>query len=1011
MLNIENLKTDVYLECEYAIQQFVPTVCISITADGSLRVTVNKDEHGNVILSSTISDNTPYPYGTTINDIVSKWENLLKNSGTCIKEGWYELIIEFDGSGEPYMSDYFDLSIQGLLNRNIYICARYITSDPEDSKAVYFYTWEGDDKGHYVEFIYNKYYILQTVYYEYERIQTAPGEYSENLITHKAGYIYDETTGTFGWDDQYFINYNYFAPGSYKINDDDPTKLDYAKLSNIPISSMMGSPYPNTQFICYLIFNQAVVESLKDSSGNSLGIMSINDIVSQNVYARVTNYYNEGGKLYADVEFVGVGSLDGVTVQKIEVLSTSTEIDQNLYVLQGYSSIKFTIETNEEIEGSGNYKNDNFVLDSTSNNLKIHEDYLESVTFFDINNSQVVYYSPNNGDFVNVVVLSPAQYQAYLYAKSVYSLDTTALSSVLSSYSGSVEVHSLKPDIAGIETTFDEYGYYTITNMNDGYYAFMFYYNHNAPNSIVAICDTYIKNDNGVLKYYPTDNNLAFTNSSVSASVGFDESNVNIPDPTKTYVVVSTNAMFTTFTDYNKVQYNANNLKLVMLTPEMLQTYISQYYVTLNREGSLQYILNNFGGSNAVVQIGKSSMISNNAYIIAYFENGEGTVVNVAPNYVYINNILHSATIIYDQDIMFINDYTEDNIARDIENNKFDITIDTSKMTTTKYDHSTGIQYNISNYDLNFIAFNGAQFKKFTDYISNKFMTVTAALNLILNAHNGEDIITYTSRAKLLASSVTIIGLDESTHYYIMAFYTNKTGDNAENISLATSANILYVYDDNDTFSSSISTLSNNFGFTIASVNIDEATANVSFNTDMMNSIYENYKTGESLNVKTIKYLQVSKDELNMIYEYYYNGLEIGSRNYTDITFEQAVSLMMYYYRPQQNGIQISELLDALDGTHDLDYIFNNTKLEIPVYSDSQNLAVNGSDLENGQSKTSKYYFIAINFTDEDAVPNKVSNNFVEFTMTIRKDNSGNSVVESLDANVIDFINLFNSLS
>ena len=60
--------------------------------------------------------------------------------------------------------------------------------------------------------------------------------------------------------------------------------------------------------------------------------------------------------------------------------------------------------------GSGNFKNDNIILDSASNNLKIHEDYLDSVTFFDADNTQVVYYSPNNGDFVNLVVLSPAQY-------------------------------------------------------------------------------------------------------------------------------------------------------------------------------------------------------------------------------------------------------------------------------------------------------------------------------------------------------------------------------------------------------------------------------------------------------------------------------------------------------------------------------------------------------------------------------------------------------------------------
>ncbi|MBQ4541429.1 MAG: hypothetical protein IJA23_01110, partial [Clostridia bacterium] len=536
VLNIENLKSNVYLECEYEVQTFVPTVCVSITGDGSLRVTIDKDGD-NITLSSTISDTTPYPYGTSILTIISKWENLLQNSGTCTKEGWYEVEIKIAEDGTAYMSNYFDLDISGILNRNIYICAKYVTNNPEDSKAVYFYTWDGDENGRYVEFIYNKYYILQTVYHEYIREEVGEGVYNEHLETHKLGYIYNTDLHRFVWDDTYSQNAMYYADGSYTVDPSDPTKLLYAKLSELPNPSTMGSPYPDTQFICYLVFDQLLIESLKDAAGNALNITTINEIVNQNVYARVINYYTESGVLYADVEFVGVGSLAGATLEKVEVLSTSTEIDQNLYVLQGYSSIQFTIETDEETEGSGNFKNDNIILDSASNNLKIHEDYLDSVTFFDIDNSKVVYYSPNNGDFVKLVVLSPAQYQAFLYAKAVYSLDTTALSSVLSTYGADIVIHTLKPDVGAVEGAFDDLGYYTVTNMNKGYYAFMFYYNHNAGASIVTICDTYMKNDNGVLKYYPTENNLAFTTNSVSATVGFNESDESITDPTKTYVV------------------------------------------------------------------------------------------------------------------------------------------------------------------------------------------------------------------------------------------------------------------------------------------------------------------------------------------------------------------------------------------------------------------------------------------------------------------------------------------
>ena len=121
-------------------------------------------------------------------------------------------------------------------------------------------------------------------------------------------------------------------------------------------------------------------------------------------------------------------------------------------------------------------------------------------------------------------------------------------------------------------------------------------------------------------------------------------------------------------------------MKLVSLTPETLQAYINRYYSTLDREASLDYILDNYAGS--ITYINKTSMLSESAYIIAYYENSHGVVVKVTPNYVYINNTLHSATLIYDQDIMFIDDYTEDDIVRDIPNGQYTVSIDTSKMTT-----------------------------------------------------------------------------------------------------------------------------------------------------------------------------------------------------------------------------------------------------------------------------------------------------------------------------------------
>ena len=149
-----------------------------------------------------------------------------------------------------------------------------------------------------------------------------------------------------------------------------------------------------------------------------------------------------------------------------------------------------------------------------------------------------------------------------------------------------------------------------------------------------------------------------------------------------------------------------------------------------------------------------------------------------------------------------------------------------------------------------------------------------------------------------------------------------------------------------------------------------------------------------------------------MIYKYYYDGFTItygtDTKTYTNITLEQATALVMYYYRPTKNGVSIDNLLAQLVGVHDLDYIFKNTPLTMPTYQSSYTLPIDGNDLEVGQTKSSKHYIIALNFVGADALPNKVSSNFVEFTMVLKKDNGGNTVVNSLDANVTDLDNLFN---
>ena len=769
----------------------------------------------------------------------------------------------------------------------------------------------------------------------------------------------------------------------------------------------MGSPYPDTQFICYVVLNQDALGRLKDKNGNALNYTYISSIINQNIYARVINYYgiDENGKTpkdsgfnpnkivkyVADIRFTGVGELDGAVVEGIEVLSTSTLVNENLFVLQAYSSNSFTIETSETAEGSDVFSNE-YISTSNSDDLNIKKDYLDTITVFDVSTSQVSYYSIDNGDYVHLAVLTPEQYQAYLYAKAIESLDTTALHVVLTSYN--INISKLDPD----STLCDAQGYFNISGVKDGYYVFMFYYNHNTTSSIVSVCDTFIRKQevsggNYVLKYYPTSNNVAFTQSSVSVSTTENEN--------ETRFIISTATMKTAFVDYNKTVYESSELKLAIITPNVLKQYISAYHTQGDRESAFESIL----GSCTLVNNSHTATVSANVYVIGYYQNDSDKIVKVTPNYVYINNDLHTASIIYDQDLMFVD---INGLSSNRAENSFGITIDDADVSTIKYDYLNNTLYNTDDFDLYFVAFTGEQFKLLTDYVTNGFMSMTEALTHIFTANN-----TYSIRSKFAGTSCTLSGFEYNKNYYIIAYYANKTGTNAINKALIASVNMIIISDKKDAdgnhlFKASISTMSNDFSFAIEALDINKTSASVSVINEYMNTVYNNYVTGSSFDMTTLKYLLVSQDELETIYDYYTNGFSITygskSRTFNNLTFEQAVELVIYYYRNDKAGKNIDNLRGQLVGVNDLDYILTNTPLETPVYQSTYAFSA------YGDGATYTYYMIAINAAGSSSLFNKVASNFVKFDMVSEK-NGDVTTVTTLDATLITFDNYFDQLS
>ena len=166
------------MTCEYEIQRFTPNINISITSTDALSLQVSLDDNNKVKVTSSIDVDDfggleTFNYGTKISDIISRWVELFENSSNCREDGWYEFDVIFDAAGAPLIDNItvLDTSAMAILNENKYICAKYHSSSPEDSKRVIFYTWGGNETtGHYVEYVYNSNYILKSVSYEYLKI-------------------------------------------------------------------------------------------------------------------------------------------------------------------------------------------------------------------------------------------------------------------------------------------------------------------------------------------------------------------------------------------------------------------------------------------------------------------------------------------------------------------------------------------------------------------------------------------------------------------------------------------------------------------------------------------------------------------------------------------------------------------------------------------------------------------------------------------------------------------------
>ena len=937
ILVLDSIKTDIDISFEYAIQQFTTTVLITIS-DGTST---------NNFKSTEVHD-----YGTKVIDITTTWDRKL-NATSFIQLGWYYYYME--GSNR-ILEEISDRDV--VINNDTHLCCAYKPDDNTNSKKVVFYNWD-ETNDHYKEYDGNSNYILQGISYEFD-----PNS-GNALNPSYIGYIYDN--GTWKWSSDADDRSQFF--GDFKTDGD---VLKYAKLKNVP---SIGSWYPGSQFICYVAFTDEDIKNLcntynlRDEDGN-LKYQYMSQITEQNVYMKVTNYYTEGGKNYVDIIFEGTGELATIDngaparISKLNVLSTSTEISGNIYALQAYATLEFTID-----------KDDNFFNITDSNTLDVAaKDYAETVTFFEVENNNVSYYSKSNIDIM-MVVLNSLQYESYMYSRSLNTTPATALYSVINTFGLTPTAISINDSSVSVPFA-------------DGNYVFLFYYKYDSKqgtvnkSTIITVCDIYLANNAGALEYYPITNNVSFSERSVESSMDIEGN---------TLVRVNKSLMNTSYTDANENVYTSENLKFIMFTEAQINEYFELFASLNSKEKALLQMITD----NKYLSISDDSSfnVSQNIYILGFYcESNDGgitRIVKATSNYIYVINSSNSHKIIYIRDLMF-SESTAENSNVVVGETMFSFEIDTNSMFTTKYDYKTNTEYNINSaeFKLRFIAFNGTEFKNYTDDIMNGLYTDIEALAKAI-ANSAYTSITSTDYNLTRLSLSTA---DTTAKSYIIAFYT----DSSNNVRVV-SANILEISYNKDTgiLTSRVNTLTNDISFTLASMNItgSGSTRTVTINRDYFNSNYYDYSSNTLIASTSYKFIYLSDAEINAFKDFYTNGATIlygtQSKTYTNLTLEESLMLTIYYYRNIGNNA-INTLLDRLtrDSGTVKEIISNIQSVIIPTYLTSYTIDATTDTTTRDDNGNYSHNLIAYAIGTDGKVIDKISSNFVN--ITYRKDNSNN---------------------
>ena len=676
------------------------------------------------------------------------------------------------------------------------------------------------------------------------------------------------------------------------------------------------------------IFNTAVNTIVDETTGERFADVylilekyTIAQLIQENAYINVYNLSvdESANKTYIDIEFITADDctsiLNGVKLRNVELVSTSTDVNECLYALQAYAAFSFTISDYSKIN--------HFSLDDGT--VVINKNYLDTISYYEIVGGTVDYYQKSE---VRTVVLTSEQFNTYSNMIADGTPPATALQEIIKKY-------KLSP-----KKSFWDDGsiVYADVDLDDDSYMFMFFYKNGSTSTIITTCDTYVYRNGNRLEYYSLTNNFSFRLNSITVR------DTSLPNTAQ--VTLIKNNMNTSYVSGSYVldgdvvggeKYLTSNIFFVQLNSSQIKTLIAAD----DKETTLQEM---FTTNGWVVRNSNTTFACEGmGFIVAYFADINGVIQKVAANYASIdaNGETPTRSIIYMQELMFTAN-TEVNLS-DTTLNYSDINADT--MLTDVYDFNYGVSLSPATHTLEYVVFNGSTFKVIADLVMNELYTWTNALKF----------------KKMSGTSLRPNGsVDVSSGvYYVVPLYTYTLNINSVNTTISYfGANFIKIV--NGT-SFSVETLSNDIAFTITSIESEVVGSNIQleFNRDYINDVYFDYELN-ALNEIPMEIAALTNDEFDKLMEYYsvlklintssiivsYGGQNLKLKQFT---FEQTLQFILYYYRIEQK---------ILNSTNPDDIQANQTVLDFLKMAMFE-------AIPNGAEKEGSYFILTGDMFDE----------------------------------------------